>query len=68
MAEVLAWNIPVILLTARTSLIYEVSGLETGADDYITKPFNLTTLSMRVHNLISSRQQLRQKFSRLYLK
>ncbi|MEM6347350.1 MAG: ATP-binding protein, partial [Bacteroidota bacterium] len=55
-------HIPVILLTARTSLIFKIDGLETGADDYITKPFNLRLLRVRINNLIESRRKLRQKF------
>ncbi len=57
-------HIPVVLLTARTSLIFKIDGLETGADDYITKPFNLQLLTIRLRNLIVSRQKLREKFSR----
>jgi len=57
-------HIPVILLTARTSLIFKIDGLELGADDYITKPFNLKLLQLRVRNLIDSRRQLREKFAR----
>ena len=57
-------HIPVILLTARTSLIFKIDGLELGADDYITKPFNLKLLQLRVRNLIESRRQLREKFAR----
>src|SRR5690606_8159423 len=45
-------HIPVILLTARTALIFKVEGMETGADDYITKPFNPLYLEARVKNLI----------------
>lgn len=56
-------HIPVILLTARTSLVYQFEGLETGADDYITKPFNPDLLKLRVKNIIESRQKLRSKFS-----
>ncbi len=56
-------HIPVILLTARTSLLYQTEGLETGADDYITKPFNLSILQLRVKNLLNSRKRLREKFS-----
>ena len=57
-------HIPVILLTARTSLLYRTEGLETGADDYITKPFDPTLLHLRVKNLILSRKRLREKFGR----
>ncbi|MCB0569239.1 MAG: response regulator [Phaeodactylibacter sp.] len=57
-------HIPVILLTARTSLIFRINGLETGADDYITKPFNIQLLSTRIHNLITTRKKLQEKYSR----
>jgi len=57
-------HIPVILLTARTSLIYEKSGLETGADDYITKPFSPSLLTLRVRNLLDARKKLQQHFVR----
>jgi ligand-binding sensor domain-containing protein/signal transduction histidine kinase/DNA-binding response OmpR family regulator len=55
-------HIPVILLTARTPLIFNIEGLETGADDYMTKPFNLTMLEARVWNLLDSRQKLRDRY------
>jgi len=57
-------HIPVILLTARTSTIFQNQGIETGADDYVTKPFNEKTLLLKVRNLISSRRQLRTKYAR----
>jgi signal transduction histidine kinase/ligand-binding sensor domain-containing protein/DNA-binding response OmpR family regulator len=56
-------HIPIILLTARTSMLYRVEGLETGADDYITKPFDVRLLRLRVKNLLQSRKKLREKFS-----
>ncbi|MBL3655776.1 two-component regulator propeller domain-containing protein [Fulvivirga sediminis] len=56
-------HIPIVLLTARTSLIYKVEGLESGADDYITKPFNYQVLLLKVKNLISTREQLRKHFN-----
>jgi ligand-binding sensor domain-containing protein/signal transduction histidine kinase/DNA-binding response OmpR family regulator len=55
-------HVPVILLTARTPIIFNIEGLETGADDYITKPFNLTVLEARVWNLLDSRQKLRDRY------
>lgn len=57
-------HIPVILLTARTSLVFKVDGLETGADDYVTKPFHMRLLAARIRNLINSRQALRERFAR----
>lgn len=62
--NILTSHVPVILLTARTSLIFKIDGLDTGADDYITKPFNLQLLTLRIRNLIAVRQKLREKFSR----
>ncbi|UWD47264.1 response regulator transcription factor [Clostridioides difficile] len=41
-------DIPIIMLTARDSEIDEVTGLEIGLDDYITKPFSLSVLKARV--------------------
>ena len=55
-------HIPIILLSARTALIFKVNGLETGADDYLTKPFNQEILELKVRNLISSRRKLRERF------
>ena len=55
-------HIPLILLTARASSEYKIEGLETGADDYISKPFNPKELQVRVKNLIEQRIKLREKF------
>ena len=55
-------HIPIILLTARTPLIFKIEGFETGADDYITKPFSLQMLETRVKNLVVSRARLRERF------
>ncbi|MBN1560196.1 response regulator [candidate division KSB1 bacterium] len=57
-------HIPVILLTARAGEKDKLSGLETGADDYIVKPFSEYELLARVKNLIAQRKKLREKFSR----
>lgn len=57
-------HIPVIMLTAKTSVESQMAGYKTGADDYITKPFNLELLRVRVANLLESRRLLREKFCR----
>ncbi|WP_234734064.1 hybrid sensor histidine kinase/response regulator transcription factor [Tellurirhabdus bombi] len=46
---------PVLLLTARSAEAQKLEGLETGANDYITKPFNFEILQVRIKNLISQR-------------
>lgn len=57
-------HIPVILLTARGSEKSKLSGLKTGADDYVTKPFSMSLLKARISNLLYSRRLLREKFTR----
>ncbi len=57
-------HIPVILLTAKNRDDDKLEGLETGADAYMVKPFNLEILKRTIANLINSRQQLRLKYSR----
>jgi DNA-binding response OmpR family regulator len=55
-------HIPVVLLTARAAVEDKIEGLETGADDYIAKPFNPDELLARINNLIQQRKILREKF------
>ncbi|NIM13233.1 MAG: response regulator [Candidatus Aminicenantes bacterium] len=57
-------HVPVVLLTAKASEDSVIQGLETGADDYITKPFNTTILKARIKNLIDLRLQLQLKIQR----
>jgi signal transduction histidine kinase/DNA-binding response OmpR family regulator len=57
-------HIPIILLTARASEENIIRGLETGADDYIVKPFNTRILAARIKNLIELRRQMQQTLSR----
>jgi DNA-binding response OmpR family regulator len=57
-------HIPIILLTAKAAEENIIRGLETGADDYITKPFNTKILLMRIRNLIELRRQLQEKIQR----
>lgn len=51
------------MLTARAASEDKMTGLKTGADDYLVKPFNPEELRVRVDNLIRLRQQMREKFS-----
>ncbi len=58
-------HIPVILLTASTSSENRIEGLKSGADDYITKPFNPKELQLKVQNLLNARLQIKDKFARI---
>jgi len=56
-------HIPIILLTAKAGEAYEITGLKTGADAYITKPFSSDKLKVRVQKLIEIRHQLQKRYS-----
>lgn len=58
-------HIPVILLTAKALDEDKIEGFETGADEYIPKPYNNEVLKARVKNLLENKKRLRAKFSSL---
>jgi signal transduction histidine kinase/AraC-like DNA-binding protein len=62
-SDVSTSHIPLILLTAKADIDNKIKGLETGADDYITKPFNMKELVARSINLIEQRKKLRDKYT-----
>lgn len=55
-------HIPIILLSAKSSLDDRISGLEQGIDDYITKPFSSTYLKTRIKSLLHQRKQLQELY------
>lgn len=57
-------HIAVVLLTARTAAESRREGLEKGADEYLTKPFDLNELRLRLRNLINRQQKLRNHYQR----
>ena len=57
-ADMTTSHIPIVLLTAKTTIESKLEGLEYGADDYITKPFSATYLQARVDNLLAQRRKL----------
>jgi len=61
--NLLTSHIPVILLTARSLVENWIEGLETGADDYIPKPFDFNLLKAKIRNLLESREKLKKHFS-----
>ena len=54
-------EVPILILSAKNSSADRVLGLKKGADDYLTKPFNLEELLLRVHKLIDKNKKLHDK-------
>ena len=55
-------NIPVIMMTAKSSEYDKVLGLDSGADDYISKPFNMEMLLLKVRHLIEMKKKMQKSF------
>jgi DNA-binding response OmpR family regulator len=60
-------HVPIIMLTARTTEQDRVSGLELGADDYVTKPFSLRELTARVRAVLRRSSKIEERLSSAYL-
>lgn len=56
-------HIPVILLTARSTEEHKIAGYHAGADEYLSKPFNLDILLLRIEKLIEQQNHRKEKFS-----
>ncbi len=56
-------EVPILILSAKNSSADRVLGLKKGADDYLTKPFNLEELLLRVNKLIGKNKKLRDRSS-----
>lgn len=54
-------EVPILILSAKNSSADRVTGLKKGADDYLTKPFNLEELMLRVHKLIQKNKKIKDK-------
>lgn len=59
-------HIPILLLTAKVGDENEIKGLLSGADDYITKPFNEQILKLKISNLLQSRAHLKEIYSKTF--
>lgn len=57
-------HIPIILLTALSDMEHHVQGIREGADVYLPKPFNSQLLLVHVHNLINSRNNLKELYAK----
>ena len=57
-------HIPVILLTALTGEDQQLKGLETGASDYMTKPFNFEILQSKIKNILSQQEYMRKTYQK----
>ena len=61
------YHIPVILLTGKSDEIYKKEGFDAGADDYITKPFDIALLKVRIRNLVENREKIKSTLGNTHL-
>jgi YesN/AraC family two-component response regulator len=55
-------HIPIILLTSKSAQESQIEGMQSGADDYVSKPFNSDILEIRVNKLLEAKERLRKKW------
>jgi len=58
-------HIPLVLLTAKSAMVHQITGLQNGADAYISKPFSPQVLRLQLNNLLKARQVLWERYQRL---
>jgi ligand-binding sensor domain-containing protein/signal transduction histidine kinase/DNA-binding response OmpR family regulator len=57
-------HIPIILLTAKTTLQSKIEGLNVGADEYIEKPYSIDFLRARIENLLENRRKIKESYKK----
>ncbi|WP_107037674.1 tetratricopeptide repeat protein [Brumimicrobium mesophilum] len=57
-------HIPIILLTAKSDMKDKISGLEIGVDDYLTKPFLIAEIKLKIRNILLTRENFRRSFNK----
>lgn len=57
-------HIPIILLTAKSDIKDKISGLEIGVDDYLTKPFSIAEIKLKIRNILLTRENFRKSFNK----
>ena len=60
--NIITSHVPIIILTARTAAVYEIEGLQNGADAYVTKPFNPNIIKVRIKSILETRKKVRQHY------
>ena len=55
-------HLPIILLTAKTQEENRAEALQLGADSYVTKPFKMSDLELRINNIVENRKRIKEEF------
>ena len=57
-------HLPVVLLTAKSMTMHVEEGFQAGADDYLVKPFKISTLIIRINNILAGRKKLKEIYGK----